>query len=65
MENTLFTKLIIMTLYWFLTYHQGSKDAFKEETPRNFMPKFVKELVEEVLGNNKIAKMFQAMTIVS
>jgi hypothetical protein len=54
-----------MTLYWFLTYHQGSKDAFKEETPRNFMPKFVKELVEEVLGNNKIAKMFQAMTIVS
>jgi hypothetical protein len=29
------------------------------------MPKFVKELIEEVLGSNKIVKMFQAMAIVS
>jgi hypothetical protein len=28
-------------------------------------PKYVEELVEEVLGSNKIAKMFQAMAIVS
>jgi hypothetical protein len=27
-------------------------------------PKFVEKLVGEVLGNNKIAKMFQAMAIV-
>jgi hypothetical protein len=29
------------------------------------MPKFVKELAKEVLGNNKTAKKFQAMVIVS
>ncbi len=41
------------------------EDAFKEETPQNLMPKFVKELAKEVLGNNKTAKKFQAMVIVS
>ncbi len=41
------------------------EDAFKEETPQNLTPKFIKELTEEVLGNNKTAQMFQAMAIVN
>ncbi len=36
----------------------SSKDAFKEKTPHNLTPKFVKELAKEVLGNNKIVEMF-------
>ncbi len=43
----------------------SSKYVFKEETSQNLMPKFVNELAEEVLGNNKTAKMFQAMAIVN
>ncbi len=39
----------------------SSKNAFKQETPQNFTPKYVEELVEEVLGSNKTAEMFQAM----
>ncbi len=43
----------------------SSKYGFKEETPQNLTPKFVKELAKEVLGNNKTSKMFQAMPILS
>jgi hypothetical protein len=43
----------------------SSKDARKEKTPQNLTPKFVEELVEEVLSNNKTIEMFQAMVIVS
>jgi hypothetical protein len=31
----------------------SSKDASKEESSHNLTPKFIEELVEEVLGNNK------------
>ncbi len=43
----------------------SSKYISKEETPHNLTPKYVEELVEEILGSNKIAKMFQAMAIVN
>jgi hypothetical protein len=43
----------------------SSKDTSKEETPHNLTPKYVEELAEEVLGNNKTVEMFQAMAIVS
>jgi hypothetical protein len=35
-----------------------SKDASKQETPQNFTLKYVEELVEEILGSNKIVEMF-------
>jgi hypothetical protein len=41
-----------------------SEDASKEETPHDLTPKFVENLAKEVLGNNKIVLMFQAMAIV-
>ncbi len=33
--------------------------------PHNLTPKFVEELVDEVLSSNKTTNMFQAMAIVS
>ncbi len=41
----------------------SSKDDYKEETPQNLTPKFVKEISKDVLENNKIIEMFQAMVI--
>jgi hypothetical protein len=41
------------------------EDVSKEETPHDLTPKFVEKLAKEVLGNNKIVEMFQAMAIVS
>jgi predicted house-cleaning noncanonical NTP pyrophosphatase (MazG superfamily) len=43
----------------------SSRNASNEETPQNLTPKFVEELVEEVLGNNRTIEMFQAMEIIS
>jgi hypothetical protein len=43
----------------------SSKDASKEETRLISTPKFVEELAKEVLDNNKVVEMFQAMEIVS
>ncbi len=43
----------------------SSKHVSKEETSHDLTPKFVEKLVKEVLGNNKIVEMFQAMAIVS
>jgi hypothetical protein len=41
------------------------EDASKGKTPHNLTLKSIEKLVGEVLGNNKITKMFQAMAIVS
>jgi len=43
----------------------SSKDASKEETPHNLTLKYIEEITKEVLGNNKITEIFQAMAIVS
>ncbi len=40
-------------------------EGSKVETPQNFTLKFVKDMAVDVMENNKIIKMFQAMTIVS
>jgi hypothetical protein len=36
----------------------SSGNAYNEETPQNLALKFVEELVDEVLGSNKIIEMF-------
>ncbi len=45
--------------------NEGYQGNSKEKTPQNLTPKFIEKLVGEVLGNNKIVEMFQAMAIVS
>lgn len=39
--------------------------ASKEETPQNLTPKFVEDMVVDVMEHNKSVEMFQAMAIVS
>ncbi len=38
--------------------HVSLRGGFKEETPQNLTPKFVKDMVVDVLENNKHVKMF-------
>jgi len=47
--------------YGFGFADEGHGDVIKtkEETPQNLTPKSIEELVEEVLGNNKIVKCFK------
>jgi hypothetical protein len=40
-------------------------EGSREETPHNFTLKFVKDMAVDVMENNKIIEMFQAMAIVS
>lgn len=40
------------------------KDRFKKETPQNLRPKFVEDMVVDVLKSNKLTEMFQAMVII-
>ncbi len=42
----------------------SSGNAYNEETPQNLALKFVEELVDEVLGSNKIIEMFWTMAII-
>jgi hypothetical protein len=41
------------------------EDVLKEKTPHDLTTKFVEKLAKEVLGNNKIVEMFQAMAIMN
>lgn len=43
----------------------SSEDVWKEETQHGLTPKFVEKSAKEVLENNKIVEMFQAMATVS
>jgi hypothetical protein len=43
----------------------SSKGVFKEETPQNLTPKFVKEQAKEVLGSKKTIEMFRVMAIMN
>jgi hypothetical protein len=40
-------------------------NEFREETPQNLTPKFVKDMAIDVLESNKTIEMFQVMAIVS
>jgi len=41
------------------------KDGFRGKIPQNLTPKFVEDMATNILENNNIVKMFQAMIIVS
>jgi fructose-1,6-bisphosphatase len=43
----------------------SSKDESREETSQKFTPKYVEDMVANVLESNKIVKMFQAMAIIN
>ncbi len=40
------------------------RNKFREETPQNLTPKFVKDMAGDVLENNKTSEMFQAMVLI-
>jgi hypothetical protein len=37
----------------------SSRDEFREETPQNLTPKFLKDMVVDVMENNKLLKCFK------
>jgi hypothetical protein len=40
-------------------------NEYREETSRNFTPKYVEDMTNDVLESNKIVEMFQAMVIIN